>query len=152
MFHGDPIQHYDAFTLPWGKFYSFPPFSLIHHVLQKVNTDIAQGLIVVPFWTNQPWFPLLLRMLIEEPLIIPSSTDLLYLPSEKDAVHPIWENLNLLACKISGDTRTQGAFRLRLRDSSKALGVMQQRQNTTRLSRDGSNFAVDGVLIPFNHL
>ncbi|CAH2105277.1 unnamed protein product [Euphydryas editha] len=42
----------DAFTLHWNRyyFYAFPPFCLILKVLQKVITDKAKGIIVVPQW------------------------------------------------------------------------------------------------------
>ena len=41
----------DAFTFSWaGKFfYAFPPFSLILRVLQKLESDGAEGILVVPY-------------------------------------------------------------------------------------------------------
>ena len=42
----------DSFTLDWSswKFYAFPPFAIIPHVLQKVSSDKAIGLLIVPDW------------------------------------------------------------------------------------------------------
>jgi hypothetical protein len=47
----------DVFHLSWRmyKFYAFPPFCIIHRVLQKVKKDQATGLIVVPYWPTQAW-------------------------------------------------------------------------------------------------
>lgn len=40
----------NAFTMSWTnlKFYAFPPFSLIGKVLQKLKTDGASGIVIVP--------------------------------------------------------------------------------------------------------
>lgn len=52
----------DAFTISWGEFffYAFPPFILITKVLQKIKAEKAEGIVVVPQWPAQPWFPLFL--------------------------------------------------------------------------------------------
>ncbi|XP_011858469.1 PREDICTED: uncharacterized protein LOC105556025, partial [Vollenhovia emeryi] len=49
----------NAFTLKWSDldFYAFPPFSMIARVLQKIKNDKASGIVVVPLWTGQTWFP-----------------------------------------------------------------------------------------------
>ena len=49
----------DAFSLDWREqyFYAFPPFSLINRVLHKVEQDQSQGIIIVPMWNTQVWFP-----------------------------------------------------------------------------------------------
>ncbi|PZC70555.1 hypothetical protein B5X24_HaOG215645 [Helicoverpa armigera] len=50
----------NAFTLNWRNlnFYAFPPFSVILKSLRKIITDEAEGIVVVPYWPTQPWFPL----------------------------------------------------------------------------------------------
>ena len=54
----------DAFTFKWTDklFYVFPPFSLVARVLQKVQTDGASAIVVVPWWPCQPWFGRLKRL------------------------------------------------------------------------------------------
>lgn len=93
----------NAFSFSWGDtmFYCFPPFSCIGRCLQKIIHDRANGIMVVPNWPNQPWFTLLHDVLIGEPLIISSSSNLLYLPSHPQIQHPL-KNLELLACRLSG--------------------------------------------------
>ena len=81
--HPDPGAFaIDAFSVDWGKhhFYAFPTFNLIDRVLQKVEADQASGLLIVPQWTTQPWFPVLMRLLVEEPLILPRGKKELQLP------------------------------------------------------------------------
>lgn len=95
----------DSFTADWGKlayFYAFPPFSIIGRVLQKVIQDQAIGLIVVPRWETQPWFPTLMKMIIGKPLIFPPTDDLLILPNQAGKVHSLHKKLSLMACSISG--------------------------------------------------
>lgn len=60
----DPISFaVDAFTLNWNNmfFYIFPPFSMLLRVIQKIIVDKAEGIIIVPWWPTQPWFPLFLK-------------------------------------------------------------------------------------------
>ena len=68
----------DAFSLDWSKFtfYAFPPFSLVSRVLQKVEDDRASGILVLPNWPTQSWFPLLRRTLVAEPMMLGWSQDL----------------------------------------------------------------------------
>ena len=90
----------DAFTIDWKplKFYAFPPFCLISKCLQKIQCDGAAGLIVVPNWPTQPWFPLLKNMLVEEPMFIRRRVDLVTQPVTNDP-HPLHNQLDLLCCR-----------------------------------------------------
>ena len=63
----------DAFSLPaWAiwKFYAFSPFSIINLVLQKIFSDNATGLIIVPNWPTQPRYPKLIKLIIKSPVFI----------------------------------------------------------------------------------
>ena len=60
----------DAFTVNWNKlnFYAFPPFCLILQILIKIKREKATGIIVIPDWPNQPWYPLYLDLVIGKPI------------------------------------------------------------------------------------
>ena len=94
----------DSFTFSWStiKFYAFPPFAIIPNVLQKISSDNATGLLIVPNWPYSPWYSLYNRMLISERIVIPSSKHLMLLPNHPQAVHPLHKSLQLLAGMISG--------------------------------------------------
>ena len=101
----DPEARYiDAFTVNWSKylFYAFPPFAMVAKVLQKINSDKAQGIVVVPHWPTQPWFPLFKSMLLEEPLYFSPSPKLLLSPC-RSLIHPLADHLSLVAGRLSGD-------------------------------------------------
>lgn len=91
----------DAFTLNWNSFhfYAFPPFSIISRVLQKIITDKAEGIVVVPLWTSQPWFPLFQALLVNTPITFEPNNRLL---SFSGTPHPLSESLSLVAGKLSG--------------------------------------------------
>ena len=53
----------NAFHMSWQHhlFYASPPFSLIR-VLQKIQEEKATGLLLVPKWPTQLWWPKLMQM------------------------------------------------------------------------------------------
>ena len=64
----------NAFLMNWQHhyFYAFPPFSLISTCLQKIEQDQASGVLLVPVWKTQPWFTILLHLLIDKPRLLAS--------------------------------------------------------------------------------
>ena len=100
----DPSASFtDAFTLDWSNFvfYAFPPFSMITRVLRKIEFDGAKGILVIPNWPTQVWFPLLRRLLVAEPRMLKWREDLVGLPF-KEGPHPLGRKLQLMACYLSG--------------------------------------------------
>ena len=78
----------DAFMVQWTKWqgYAFP-FSLIGRCLRKVWTEGATLLIVAPVWPMQSWYPVLLELLVDLPLLLPIHQDLLHDPFNRP--HPL---------------------------------------------------------------
>lgn len=102
-FRPDPeASHVNAFSLSWDglKFYAFPPFSCISRVTQKLFKEDCVGILIVPNWPNQLWFPVIHTLLLTDPYIIFSSVDQLYLPNQPQEHHPLSNNLELLACLV----------------------------------------------------
>ena len=140
----------DAFTVSWQDltFYAFPPFSLLPRVLGKIIQDKATGLLIVPKWTTQSWFPLVLTLLIQHPRLIAPCRDLLYLPKQPQVVHPLHKKLSLLAVLLSGMPSRVSAYRTQLRPSSRNPGVLELGCSMTPFSEDGRGFVLDGKSIP----
>ena len=84
--------HANALTMDWAPFkgYAFPPFNLIPAVLNKVSQDKADIILVAPIWPAQSWWPLLLNLLIEHPVLLPSSRHLLRDPADSQRTHPMF--------------------------------------------------------------
>jgi hypothetical protein len=49
----------NAMSESWGDtyFYAFPPFNMVGRVLQKAEQENCCGIVVVPRWTTQAWWP-----------------------------------------------------------------------------------------------
>lgn len=84
----------DAFSANWKKFffYAVPPFSLIGRSLEKIQTNRAERILVVLYWTSQSWYPKLLRLLVDHPLLISHRERLLTLPGCNQP-HPVRKKL-----------------------------------------------------------
>ena len=73
----DPLSFWvNAFSLVWTDcVYLFPPVPVIHRVLAKFLDDkTGRGLLVCPYWPSQPWYPVLLSLLIDSPILIPTGS------------------------------------------------------------------------------
>ncbi|MEW8547756.1 MAG: DNA N-6-adenine-methyltransferase [Candidatus Thiodiazotropha sp.] len=106
----------DAFQRQWKEegLYLFPPFAMIPRCLMKVRQESASVVLIAPTWQTQPWFPILLSMLSEEPILLPPYKDLLSSPSQQ--FHPLAQQsrFRLAAWKICGDEILTREFQRRL--------------------------------------
>ena len=100
----------DAFTISWSnhRFYAFPPFSLILRALNKIIRDKAEGIVVVPQWPAQPWYPLFTDLIEGEPLILDSDPLLLISPYSGT---PCPMKITLVAAKLSAKRLPPGVLR-----------------------------------------
>lgn len=46
-------------------FYAFPPFAVVHRVLDKIAQDEATGVLVVPDWPTRSWYSMLARSTVQ---------------------------------------------------------------------------------------
>ena len=94
----------DAFTFNWSteKCYIFPPFSLIARVLQKIRSDAATAMVVLPKWPTQAWWPEAWTMMVGDPYIIPPGKENLHLPNHPRTIHALHKKLYLMVCLLSG--------------------------------------------------
>ena len=125
----------DAFSINWSPTYNycFPLFNMILKVLQRKQQDKAQAIVVVPYWTTQNWFPVLLGMLVDHPLIMIPSLNTLYLPTHPTTPHPpLHLKLKLLLTHMSGVTSTHKMFLQQQNIYSCPLGETQPGKDITK--------------------
>lgn len=151
----DPhAQALDAMLQTWRDImgYAFPPFCMITPCLAKVREEKCQIVIVTPTWQTQPWYPLLLQMSIDFPVLIPMGSRTLTSPQGE--VHPLIVNdtLQLAGWKVSGDITLQKVFQSKLKNFSCTLGNQAQNLLTTVPGRNGIAGVWNGQLIPFQPL
>ena len=141
----------NAFHISWKEytFYAFPPFCIIQRVLQKINIDQATGIIIVPNWPTQTWWPYLMSMLINYPIILPRKTRTLFLPAQPQEIHPLHTKLELLACPLSGTSCLTKEFQKKLQNLSSNPGGQGHRSNIELTLKDGKCSVLQGKLIPF---
>ena len=116
--HPDPYAvATDAFLQDWSqiKGYANSPWSLVGRVLSKVQRDQARIVLVAPVWKTQPWYPLLLQMLIAIPRLINHNQIMLYRDPE-DLVP------QLAVWHISGRDFETKSFRRKLPHSCSSPG------------------------------
>ena len=144
----------DAFSVNWHnyKFYAFPPFSIILHTLYKIDQDSATGILIIPNWTTQSYFPVAMRQLIDFPIYIKPRKRNLILPQKLNEIHPLHRKLSLLACHLSGDVLKRQKFREKLRSLSCHHGDVQQNYNTMSTLSNGKFTVVEGILIQFQEI
>lgn len=68
-------------------FYAFTFFSLALKTLHKIFNDQATGIVVVPNWPSQSWFPVFKLLVVDEMKIFPPDKELL--SSNFRETHPL---------------------------------------------------------------
>ena len=91
----------DVSSIPWSNlyFYAFPPFSLIGAVLAKIKQEQCSGIMVTPWWKTQVWFPMMIKLLVNFPVLLPPN--ILTLPWNKSVQHPLDRKMKFLAIELS---------------------------------------------------
>lgn len=124
----------DAFLQDWTKEdpYGNPPFLMVGQVLAKINQDqVPRFILIAPLWSSAPWWPLLIRMMTDVPLLLPKTRDT-YLPGNKGSTtgvgRPSWDSAAFL---LSGRLEQQEAFLKKLSSFSPRLSDLPQRSHTT---------------------
>ena len=90
----------DAFTISWKniKVYAFPPFCIVGRTVAKITKDGASGIISIPKWTNQCWYPNVMSI-TKKMVTIPKKA--LWLPLKPKDIHPLQEKMSLVALLVS---------------------------------------------------
>ena len=145
-----PLAKYvDAFSIDWSQFffYAFPPFCLISRCVQKIIQDQASGILIIPLWTTQPYFTVVLGLLVDAPRVLRASAQNLIHPT-LEGPHPLHRHLELLVCKLSGNPCNSQRFRRTLSKSSCTHGGIVLTNSTECISINGCNFVAKDRMIP----
>ena len=82
-YHDHSALGTDALLQSWDGWqaYAFPSLSLIPAVLKKLRSSSGVLLtIIAPYWPQRPWFPDRLDLVVDGPVALPQSRDLLRQP------------------------------------------------------------------------
>jgi hypothetical protein len=61
---------------------------------QKIINDQSECLIILPLWPTQIWYPLVMELLIQRPVLLPRKRKLLSIP-QTDKIHPLQNQMRL---------------------------------------------------------
>lgn len=138
----------DAFLQDWSKNTGFanPPWALIARVLAQVQAQKAQVVLVAPVWKTQPWYPTLLNMLIDLPLLIPQDQEVI-VERDPELLVP-----QLAVWHISGRNTATKSFQRKLPLLCFSHGDQEPTRLITHSSANGIAGVVNGMEIPFQVL
>jgi hypothetical protein len=147
-FHPQAVST-NALTMSWRNLYlyAFPPFPIIARVLAKIRQDQATAILIAPMWSRREWYPLLIDMLIQEPLMLPRMHDLIT-QDQGRMIHSNLEVLSLVAWKVSGIDCLQQAFRFRLHKQSLRQHLRAQGEHTLVAGMTSLRGVTEMVTIP----
>jgi hypothetical protein len=148
----DPLAvHSDAFSLSWQsmKGYAFPPFALIGQCLQQMLTQkVEQLILVAPVWPAQPWYPILLQLCTDIPLLFPMSSALL---TRDNQSHPL-TSLQLAGWRLSANIIKQQTFQKQLETYCWQHGEKIPQAPILQPGIGGLAGVIKGKSIPFQHI
>ena len=123
----DPLaEGTDAFLQDWSHILGFanPPWCLLGRVLAQVHIQQAQVILIAPVWKTQPWYPVLLNMLVSMPLLIQRQPQEVFLEVHRQS--PVEVRPQPAVWPISGiDSETKA-------EQSSALLLASWRTKTSR--------------------
>ena len=142
----------DAFTQNWSAIqgYAHPPWCLITRTLQKVRREQTTLTIITPLWKTQPWFPVIMEMVVDHPILLPDWEDVVT-PSPNCGC-PVQDYIpKLVTWRVSGDISKVREFQTELETLSLPPGDPKPMQTTTLLGENGRNGVKHIMFRPFQH-
>ena len=148
------MEGVDALTTVWKGMgaYAFPPFRLILRILRNVQNEGATLLLVAPVWYQQPWYPVLLRMLSERPVLLPTSEFLLTAPDGSPHHMCVSQRLTLAAWVVSGVQETVQSFLQRQKSWLQWRGAQAPHALTSQAGVNSEAGVINNRLIQFHAL
>lgn len=151
--HPDPeAEIIDSMSTSWSNvfLYAFPPFSMVGRCLQKILQDTAECILIAPAWETQNYYPMLMNMLIDYPVMLPQEDILSIVNTGK--IHPLMNKLRLIACRISGDPSKTRTFQLSLPILFSHHGEIVRKNNICHILTVGPDFVMTDRVIQFKQI
>ena len=144
----------DAFMINWENMqgYAFPPFCVIGRCLAKIRIEKATIILIAPIWQAQPWYPMILQMLMADPVRLPCFPQILMSPSGQCHPLSLSGTLHLAAWKVSGNIQSQIAYQNKLQSYTCKHGDQEPELLTRVPGNDGLAGVIHNKLIQFKHL
>jgi ribonuclease HI len=129
----------DALRQNWRKqnLWANPPWILIPRILSKVIREKATITLLAPLWESAPWFPLLMDLIIEPPILL-KSPKILFPTQLVHHQHPLRNpKWSIFVCKVSGHGLKRKAFLKKLSNYSNHQWTQTLRKRCPQISNNG---------------
>jgi hypothetical protein len=126
-----------------ANYYAFPPFHMLNRVLERVRLfDIDMICIVAPVWPGRIWWPTMMDMLVDWPLIVPFDENHFFLPGKRLSLRSSqrwWtRDWSMGIFPISAKLSKRKAFRHLLSTTLSTDGPRELRARMAVLGENGS--------------
>ena len=139
-------------VMVWYDILFFPSLLYNPSILNKIIKDRARGILVVPDWPRQPWHPILIKRLMQRPVLMSARENLLALPPNLEAKHRLWKALHLIIHEVSGIDLKVLFFLRQLAQSYVHPGVVSPADNMPHTSQSGRGMQTNRIFILFHSL
>ena len=143
----------NAFNQDWralkGRGYANHPWNLIGRTLNRVHQQEVTMVVIAPVWKSQPWYPILLEMIVDFPVLIPHQENLI-LPTHSECLPEVIPQL--AAWLISGNSIMMKKFQRKAQSCSLPHGDKKLANLTTHSFESGCAGVLNGILIQFQDL
>ena len=130
-----------------GRGYANPPWNLVGRVLDRMQQQVTL-VLVAPVWKSQPWYPILLKMLVDFPILLPHMENLI-IPAHPEGVPAVLPQL--ATWLISGNVSKTKKFR-RAQSCCSHHGNRSHPNPMTHYSGSGLTGVINDIQIPFQDL
>jgi hypothetical protein len=116
----------DALGLDWDLLerpYLFPPAAIIQRCLEKIERSSNMFLAILPVWPSRIWYALLMRLVVDSPILLPVGENLLTQGLGRGSLkrHNRPDSMRLAAWSLSGDLLLREDFLKRLQRQQPSL-------------------------------
>ena len=143
--------HYDCIAY-WPQWLLIVLYCAFYWVLRKIKEDTARVVIVVPVWRNQPFWPMLMKLLTAKPVLL-SGPVVSAKPFKDETFSEEKTNAtNKVICTVSRNGSDNEVFLERQPTCSCCHGGNQQKQCMICTYQDGADMQIKNKWIQFCHL
>ena len=143
----------NAFNQNWSNLqvrgYANPPWNLVGRVLNRIQQQQVTLVLVAPVLKSQPWYPILLEMLVDFPILLPHMEDLI-IPTHPEGVPGVLPQL--AAWLISGNVSITKIFQRKALSCCLHHGDRSLPNPMTHYPGSGLTGVINGIQISFQDL
>ena len=125
---------------------------MIGRSISKIIRGQSTGIMIVPWWPTQNWFPLMIQVLIDHPIKVPAAQKTLELTSNRKKLHPLFPKLRQLAVLLSGKPLKQQNFQTRLKKSFMIYGEPRRKHDMKSFRKNGETIVYNKMKIPISQI